>query len=252
MVIKMTTEVSGEQTGISSGMLKIIAVVTMFIDHLAATVLVRYIYVSGDGGLGLLYYAMRQIGRIAFPIYCFTLIEGLERTHHRGKYLARMFLLALISEIPFDLAFSSRVLEIGYQNVFFTLTIALATMMILEWILGKVESVVVQKALIIIITLAAMGLAFFMQTDYDFCGIACILIMYFLRHNRRAELIGGYAAFVLLLGEVAALPAFIALAFYQGRKGYANKWFFYGFYPIHLLVLYAVCVIMGIEYIPAV
>ncbi len=248
----MTTEVSVEQTGISSGMLKMIAVVTMLIDHFAATVLVRYIYVSGDGGLGQLYYAMRQIGRVAFPIYCFLLVEGVNRTRHKGKYLVRMLLLALISEIPFDLAFSSQVLEFGYQNVYFTLTIALAAMIGLEWIAEKIKSLVAQKILIVLVTLVSMAVAYLMQTDYDCGGVACILIMYFLRYNRKAELIAGYVAFVLILGELAALPAFIALAFYRGKKGYSNKFFFYGFYPIHLLILYSVCVVMGIASVSAI
>lgn len=248
----MTTEVSEKSTGISSGLLKIIAIITMLIDHVGAAVLWRYLNFTGDWSLYPLYYAMRQIGRIAFPIYCFTLIEGLERTHHRGKYLGRMFAFALISEIPFDLAFKSQVIEFTYQNVFFTLTIALAAMIGLEWVREKMQSLTGQCVLNLLIIVASMALAYIMQTDYDCLGVCCILIMYFLRKNRRAELIAGYVAFLLLLGEWSAFPAFIALAFYRGRKGFSAKFFFYGFYPVHLLILYFVCVIMGIASIPAV
>lgn len=252
MIIRMTTAISGEQSGISSGVLKIIAIITMLIDHLAAAVLVRYIYVTGDVGPEPIYYAMRQIGRIAFPIYCFLLVEGVSRTHHKGKYLLRMLLLAIISEIPFDLAFSSQVLEFNYQNVFFTLTIALAAMIGLEWIAGKIESFVLQRILIVLVTFASMAVAYLIQSDYNCGGVACILIMYFLRYNRKAQLIAGYVAFVLILKELMALPAFVALAFYRGKKGFSNKFFFYGFYPLHLLVLYVVCVFMGIDHIPAI
>lgn len=248
----MTTEVSEKSAGISSGSLKIIAIITMLIDHIGAAVLWRYLNFMGDWSLYPLYYAMRQIGRIAFPIYCFTLIEGLERTRHRGKYLGRMFAFALISEIPFDLAFKSQVIEFAYQNVFFTLTIALAAMIGLEWVREKVKSSIGQSVFNVLITAAAMGLAYIMQTDYDCLGVCCILVMYFLRKNRKAELIAGYVAFLILLGEWAAFPAFIALAFYRGRKGVSAKYFFYGFYPAHLLILYVVCVIMGIASIPAV
>lgn len=243
---------SMKQGGISAGTLKIIAVLTMLIDHFAATVLVRYIYETGDGRLGELYYAMRQIGRIAFPIYCFLLIEGLEHTHHKGKYLGRMFLLAFISEIPFDLAFSSEVLEFGYQNIFFTLTIALAAMMILEWLPTRVHQRTLQKILTVVVSLCAMTMAWILRTDYSGAGVACILLMYFARKNRQVQLIVGYAAFVLLLGELAALPAFVAMVFYQGKKGISNKLFFYGFYPVHLLVLYLICVIMNTAAIPAI
>lgn len=248
----MTTEVSSSSAGISSGSLKIIAIITMLIDHIGAAVVWRYLNFTGDWSLYSLYYAMRQIGRIAFPIYCFTLIEGLERTRHRGKYLGRMFAFALISEIPFDLAFKSQIIEFAYQNVFFTLAIALTAMIGLEWVREKNQSPIRQSVLNFLIIASAMILAYVMKTDYDCPGVCCILLMYFFRKNRKAELIVGYMAFLILLGEWAAFPAFIALAFYRGRKGFSAKYFFYGFYPVHLLILYVVCMIMGIASIPAV
>ncbi|MBE5864760.1 MAG: conjugal transfer protein TraX [Lachnospiraceae bacterium] len=248
----MTTEVSSSSAGISSGSLKIIAIITMLIDHIGAAVVWRYLNFTGDWSLYSLYYAMRQIGRIAFPIYCFTLIEGLERTRHRGKYLGRMFAFALISEIPFDLAFKSQIIEFAYQNVFFTLAIALTAMIGLEWVREKNQSPIRQSVLNFLIIASAMILAYVMKTDYDCSGVCCILLMYFFRKNRKAELIVGYMAFLILLGEWAAFPAFIALAFYRGRKGFSAKYFFYGFYPVHLLILYVVCMIMGIASIPAV
>lgn len=248
----MTLDVSEEKSGISAGTLKIIAVVTMLIDHIAAAVLVRHFYATDDWGLYTLYYAMRQIGRIAFPIYCFMLVEGLERTHSRGKYLARMLGFALISEIPFDLAFSSQVFELGYQNVFFTLSIALAAMMAMELIQEKIKHPLWQSGVFLLVGAGSMVLAAVLQTDYDWRGVACILLMYFWRRNRTAELIVGYVAFVFLLGEITALPAFIALAFYRGRKGFSCKPLFYGFYPIHLLLLYGLCVVMGIAEFSAV
>lgn len=248
----MTIENSKKTAGISAGMLKIIAVVTMLIDHVAAAVLVRYYYATGNGGILPVYYLMRQIGRIAFPIYCFMLVEGLWRTRSRCKYFARMAGLALLSEIPFDLAFSSQVLELGYQNVFFTLSIALLTMIGLEWIREKVTN----PALSILLTgLMAVGgplLAYFLRTDYDWRGVACILLMYFWRSRPVTKLIVAYVAFVILLGEWAALPAFVLLGFYRGRKGFSNKFFFYGFYPVHLLVIYVICVLMGIAMYSAV
>lgn len=241
----MTLEDSKKQSGISGSALKMIAVVTMLIDHVAAAVLVRQFDATGDWSMYTVYYAMRQIGRIAFPIYCFMLVEGLERTRSKGKYLLRMASLALISEIPFDLAFSSKVLEFGYQNVFFTLTIALAAMVVMEQIKRTIKLPLLQGGFNVLTAGAAMILAAVMQTDYDWRGVACILLMYFWRRNQIAELVVGYVAFVLLLGELTALPAFILLAFYRGKKGFSCKFFFYGFYPVHLLILYFVCVILG-------
>lgn len=248
------TEVSSKRRqGISGSTLKMLAVATMLIDHIAAAVLVRMLRRGADYELYEIYYIMRQIGRTAFPIYCFMMVEGLERTHNKYKYLARMGIFAIISEIPFDLAFKSRVLEFGYQNVFFTLTIGLAAMIALENINNSsvceanVKMQTGIRTILTVLTVAVgMAAASFLRTDYGAYGVACILVMYFLRKNRKVELIAGYLAFVLFLGEIAALPAFILLAFYRGKKGFSCKSFFYCFYPVHLLLLYLTCVLMGI------
>lgn len=246
--------------GISGSILKVIAVVTMLTDHIAAVVLVRVILASGGSrDLYEVYNIMRQIGRTAFPIYCFLLVEGLEHTRSRWKYAARMGGFALLSEIPFDLAFSGKVLEFRYQNVFFTLAIGLLSMIVIDTAGRRVfcpenrtADALTRGALIISASLGGMALAAFLQTDYSWMGVACILLLYFLRGRQGWQLAMGYAAFVLLLGEIAALPAFLLLALYRGKKGFSCKYFFYGFYPVHLLLLYLACVLMGIAAYPAV
>lgn len=240
--------------GLSGSTLKLIAVITMLIDHVALAVLRRMAQTGGAGTeLQVTYDLMRDIGRIAFPIYCFMLVEGLKHTHSRWRYAARLWAFALISEIPFDLAFSSKILEFGYQNVFFTLAISFVTMIVLDEVNGKVFFAGDGQAnnyvkMVVSLTAACCGmlLALFLRTDYSWMGVACILVMYFLREWRGAQLAAGYAAFVLLLGEIVAWPAFLALALYRGRKGFSAKYFFYGFYPMHLILLYLICVIKGI------
>ncbi|MCM1099814.1 MAG: conjugal transfer protein TraX [Clostridium sp.] len=245
--------------GVSGGTLKIIAVVTMLIDHIAATVLMRMLRIEYDPELYMVYRVMRQIGRIAFPIYCFMLVEGLTHTRNRWKYAARLGGMALVSEIPFDLAFRSAVLETGYQNVFFTLTIGLVTLGAWEEIESRFPFGIASRPrmwlryLLMSVTGAAgMGLAAFLKTDYGWSGVACILILYWFRRVRALQLVMGYLAFVALLDEVMAFPAFVALALYRGRKGVSSKVFFYGFYPVHLLLLYLTCVILEIARVPAV
>ena len=103
--------------GLSGSTLKIIEMVTMLIDHIGAAVLARMI-IAGNADLYDAYRTLRMIGRIAFPIFCFLLIEGFQHTKNAKKYAERLFLFAAISEIPFDLAFSAKVLEFQYQNVF--------------------------------------------------------------------------------------------------------------------------------------
>ena len=107
------------QKGLSGSTLKLIAIITMLIDHIGAAVIARLL-IAGQGSemLYKIYYAMRAVGRVAFPIFCFLLVEGFFYTGSRKKYALRLFGFALLSEIPFDLAFSGKILEFGYQNVF--------------------------------------------------------------------------------------------------------------------------------------
>ena len=93
-------------SGISQEGLKLLACITMLIDHIGATLMIRLIQETSanDASLVWLYYLMRIIGRIAFPIYCFLLVEGAAHTRDPKKYGLRLFVGMLLSEIPFDLS----------------------------------------------------------------------------------------------------------------------------------------------------
>ena len=120
---------TGGRRGISGSTVKLVGIITMFIDHLAAAVLGRIVLkiLMTDGrtdrfyDLYSIYSVMRMVGRLGFPIFCFLLVEGVDKTRSRVKYALRLGIFAFISEIPFDLAFNAKVLEFGYQNVYFTL-----------------------------------------------------------------------------------------------------------------------------------
>lgn len=238
--------------GLSGSALKTIAIVTMLIDHIGAAVLARLL-IAGQGGdlLYQIYLVLRTIGRIAFPIFCFLLVEGFEHTRDRKKYALRLFAFALISEVPFDLAFSSTVLEFEHQNVFFTLFIGLLTMMGFHAIEQKVEwSPVARGIALSAIMFAGMGAAYFLHTDYDAKGVMCIIALYVFRKIPGAQILAGCIAFGWW--EITALVAFIPIAFYNGKRGWNMKYVFYLFYPVHLLILYFICVQMGIAGIAAV
>jgi len=256
-----------EKRGISGSTLKLVAVITMLIDHIGAAVLIRMIYAAGfwemqgqdsilswlpvNVSLAGIYNNMREIGRIAFPIYCFLLVEGFQKTHDVKKYALRLGLFALISEIPFDLAFNSKVLEFGYQNVFFTLFIGLLTMIVFDTIEKKLNNLVVRYLLQAAAIAAGAVIAGLMRTDYAAEGVLCIMIIYLFRKRRLLQVIIGYLAFIFFLQEITALPAFILIWFYNGKRGWNLKYLFYAFYPLHLLILYGICIIMGISGIPA-
>lgn len=123
--------------GVPGSTIKLVALISMFIDHLGACVIGDYLVSSGAedminttdltewfpqyGGIAIVYVLMRLIGRLAFPLFIFLLVEGFEHTHSKAKYALRLFLFALISEIPFNIAVENNLTDISYQNVFFTL-----------------------------------------------------------------------------------------------------------------------------------
>ena len=111
-----TTLTNDNKKGICGSTIKMIAIVSMLIDHTAATILERMLsqqlFPEMEGWLNLLYLVMRGIGRLGFPIFIFLLVEGLEHTRNRWKYLLRLVIFALVSELPFDMAFTLTKAEI--------------------------------------------------------------------------------------------------------------------------------------------
>ncbi len=207
--------------GFNDFQLKCIAAFTMLIDHIG---MVLYPGVTW----------LRAIGRLSFPIFCFVLVEGFYHTHNRRNYLIRLGLFALISEVPFDLARSGTWINPAYQNVFFTLFLGFAMLCGLREFKDTVERVVV-----VLIAVAFAGL---LSVDYGIQGILLILVYAVLRDYKWPKLILGalwnflFRVRTQYFGVFAMLP----LALYNGEKGRSMKWFFYIFYPAHLLVLYGI------------
>lgn len=254
------------QKGISSSTLKLIAAFTMLIDHIGAAVLGRLlaqsgyleiVYASDPNALaewsaeyGVLlgvYQVMRMLGRLAFPIYCFLLVEGFQRTKNTKKYAFRLGIFALVSEIPFDLAFRGKLMDMGYQNIFLTLLVGLLVMMGMDAVSKIIKNGPVRILLCGLALAAGCGLVELLHTDYGAIGVICILVIYLFRNNKPAQMAAGCASFAW---ELTAPLAFIPIAFYNGERGLRLKYFFYAFYPVHLLLIYLVCCIMGKGAIP--
>lgn len=225
-------EITGKERGISADLLKWIAIITMFIDHIGAAVVekTKIMYLPYGNGLD---FTLRLIGRLAFPIFCFLLIEGFYHTRSRGKYLRNLLLFALISELPFEISFLGELVW-GLRNVYFTLAIGMIVMMCLEKVkereLGK------QNLLTILIVAAGAILAEWLHTDYGAIGVFLIYILYKCRDDRKQQCIYGAIAMSF---EITAPIAFLLMYKYNGvRKQKHWKYFFYAFYPLHLLFLY--------------
>ena len=243
---------------LSAAALKWTAIITMLIDHIGAAVLYGLAKERHSWGSGIFskdfYFTLRGIGRLAFPIFCFLLIEGLFHTRNRWKYLLRLFLFALISEVPFDRAFNGAWWDVaGGQNVFFTLALGLAACAAWDRLTnGNDPNCNPLGGLAAIVTAAAsVYVAKLLHTDYGALGVVLILVMYFLHDKAFARdlLAGAVLCLMFMLSDSHWIEAFGILSFpllhlYNGQRGRQNKYFFYVFYPAHLLVLTGVLALM--------
>lgn len=209
--------------------LKIIALLTMIIDHYGA--------IFHDG-----VEIYRILGRLAFPIYCFLLVEGYFHTSNVKKYGLRLFIFAVISELPFDLAFYNK-LEFKHQNIFFTLLIGLITMYLLDN-RGKYK---LNKQMIL---LFGLFLSLVLSVDYSFIGLIYILSFYYTKDYSNTERL--YIVGIILLvtnflfssfTQQFALFSLFPIYFYNGEPGPKNKFIqmlFYTAYPLHLIIFYII------------
>jgi len=222
-----------KEKGISADTLKWIAMITMFIDHVGAAVL-EYIPQIELPAVNTAYYIMRYIGRLAFPIYCFLLVEGYLHTRNPMRYLRDMLIFAVISEIPFEICFMSEAGN-GFHNVYWTLAIGLGVMMALDYAKTKYVNATWMNLLIMVVGAYA---AETLGCDYGAIGVLLIFILYQTRDDRAKQSIFGGIA---MLYEVTGPLAFVLTFFYNGeRKIKKYKYAFYAFYPVHLVILYLI------------
>lgn len=221
--------------GLSGSTLKLIAIVTMFIDHLGVVAFETQI-----SNYMVPYYIMRLIGRLAFPIFCFLLVEGFFHTRDVKKYALRLLVFAFISEIPFDLAFNRQLFYWRHQNVFFTLFIGLLVIALLDHT-KHVFHGFLQFVVEIIVLVAGILLGQFLYTDYGAVGVLAIVFLYMFRQYKSNALAMGISVIWLSAMNIIESPALIDILlvkFYNGKRGLNLKYVFYAFYPAHLLLLY--------------
>jgi len=221
--------------GINGSTLKILAITTMLIDHIGAAVLEYWLkFATWSPQDEALYeriyqvnHILRSIGRLALPIFCFLLVEGYIHTKNHVKYAQRLLLFALISEIPFDLAFFNSIFAATSQNIYFTLFIGFLVMFGIEYFDKKV----IPQTLV---CAAGLCTAQLLSTDYGFKGIFLIIVLYYLRNYRTEQALCGAVA---ISWQRIAGFAFLPIYVYNGKRGLSLKYLFYWFYPVHLLIL---------------
>ena len=224
MILKGCTEHMFTKIQLNGEQLKWIAIVTMTIDHIAAIIFPQYLI-------------LRIIGRIAFPIFAFLLAQGMIYTHNPRGYLTRLGVFAILSEIPFDYAFQTRIIEMQHQNIFFTL------------FLGGVSIYVIQlsnkKEHAYFTTMGIALLAELLNCDYGFTGVVIIVSFYILKEKKIYQFIA-LTVFSILMGYIQIYAAFacVPIALYNGKRGRNLKWLFYIYYPVHLLILKGIWLLM--------
>ena len=220
--------ISLKKPDISSFALKIIAILSMLVDHTGAMLFPQQ-------------YFLRVIGRLAFPIFAFLIVEGYTHTKNVYRYMGRLALFAILSEIPFNLLHSYNWFDLVSQNIFFTLLIALVTIHLIH------KDRTMHPVFQLLIGICSMVAAELLRTDYGYLGVLTVLLFYLFRESRSRALL-----FVALLHIFVGLDAVrqgyypfqcfaafavIFIAFYHGRKGPSLKYFFYIFYPAHIIIL---------------
>jgi hypothetical protein len=233
--------------GISANMLRFIAVVLMLSDHIWAT------FMSfGDW--------MTYIGRLAFPIFAFQIVEGFVHTSNLKKYILRLLVFALITEIPFNLFCSSSWFYPYHQNVLFTLLLGLLAIAVID----KARNSEDKKSKASVLWLLLIGVVSIIGfTDYGFLGVLTVVMFYLVRGYKFTwllQLVGMVVIHVFLfegqniIFEVFnhtiefpiqgfAVFALVPIWLYKGKRGCTSKalqYGFYAFYPVHMLVLYLI------------
>lgn len=200
--------------------LKWIAIITMLIDHIGSILFPDHLW-------------LRFLGRLSFPIFCFLIVEGYRHTHNFKKYVLRLFIFALITEPIYDWAFLDTYWSLKRQNVLLTFVLGLLMLYVYE----RVREPYKMFSLV-----GFFVVAYFVKADYGIYGLLLILLLYLCFQNKTKE------AGAIIIWNLLYLPSFQILGglssffiyFYNGKRGPKMKYFFYLFYPLHLLILVAI------------
>ena len=235
---------------LTAAVLHIIAMTLMLMDHLWATLLPAREWLT-------------CAGRVAFPIFAFIAVEGYFHTRSFKKYILRMLLFAVLSEIPFDLMYGGTWFYPVHQNVLWTFLLGLLGVWLMEQVRKKGKTWMYLLVCVLVVP-AGLVLGTLCMVDYYGVGVLTVFVFYFL-HGRKwwcflgqlaalywlnVELLGGLMYPVQLFGmefelcqQGLALLALIPIWLYRGRQGYHSEPFqylCYAFYPVHMLLLVVV------------
>ena len=236
---------------LSGSTIKIIAVITMCIDHFGQVVLKNGVVMNApykffnDAQFSALLSVVdlcHMLGRVAFPLFCYLLVEGFIHTHNLRRYILNLGLFAIVSEPIYDLTFYGSVFSSEGQNVLFTLLIGILTLTCIRKLNDNIW-------VAIFFTFISGSVAYILRLDGWYYGAIMITVMYMFRRHKFMKYL--LTAVVMYFCELdyslkglldpyfwMALLSLFIMVLYNGQRGMKIKYFFYIFYPGHLLFLY--------------
>ena len=228
--------------------LKIFAMLFMLCDHLWAVLIPGNIWLT-------------HVGRLAFPLFAFQIAEGYKHTHDLNNYIRRIFLFALISEIPFNLMHSGNIVFPFHQNVLFTFCIALFLM---KW-MDRAKERGTFRFIITVILGSILGylIAFLTMCDYFGYGVLMVILFYLFDDSAfgwfgriagmiwiNGYLMSGLTIPVTVWGHSFDFPqqAFAVFSLFfifmyngtPGKQTRTTRFICYSFYPVHMLIIFLI------------
>ena len=214
--------------------LKILAILFMTIDHIWAILFPNI-------------RLLRAIGRLSFPIFIFLLIEGFTHTTNKRNYFLRLLFFAILSEPIYDFTFYKTFYYPQNQNILFLLALSFIFLYLLSKINQfidqkvKTDSIIVKTLTHIYLTLFFGFLAIIFRLDYSIYGIMMVYFMYLFKSHLIYFMIIFLPITLLFLpnGSFQSLCflSLILISLYNKEKGHSLKYFFYIYYPLHILTL---------------
>ena len=212
--------------------LKYIAFISMLIDHVNNALITPFL--NGKGFLLHLSNLFSILGRIAFPIFVFFIVEGFFKTSNRKKYLITLLIFGVISEVPFDMFTSKVFFDPYWNNIMFTLALCLITIWIIDAVKEKISNKVLWYSISIVIVGISCAVAMALSLDYDYHAIIVAYIFYIFYDK---PILGAGLGYLSIIKELYSCLGFAMTVTYNGERGKQNKWINYLFYPVHILIL---------------
>jgi hypothetical protein len=216
----------------SGAQLKYIAFISMLIDHVNNALITPML--DGSGFLLYLSNIFSILGRIAFPIFVFFIVEGFFKTKSRKKYLLTLIVFGIISEVPFDMFTSKTFFNPYWNNMMFTLALCLITIWIIDALKEKIKIKALWYTVSIIIVIISGLSAMELSLDYDYHAVVVAYIFYIFYDK---PLIRAGLGYLSIIKELYSFLGFGLTLTYNGKRGKQYKCINYLFYPVHIFIL---------------